>query len=52
MRSLHTSYHPKIIGDILKNARKTDTSVEMRLYDFDNKNETRNEKQMIKIRYK
>ena len=27
------SYHPKIVGDILKNIRKTSASVLMRLYD-------------------
>ena len=28
-----STYHPKIIGDILKNVQKTSTSIEISLYD-------------------
>ena len=39
----HPRYHPKIIGNILKNVQKTGASVLMRLYD-DNENEAKNGK--------
>ena len=33
IRFLHPRYHPKILGDSLQNAQKTDAFVLMRLYD-------------------
>ena len=33
IRFLHPCYHPKIIGDILKNVQKISASVLMTLYD-------------------
>ena len=52
IRLLHPRYHPKIIGDILKNVQKLSASGFVTLMINGNENEAVNEKKITKIRHK
>ena len=49
---LHPCYHPKMLGDIVKNYKKTSASVLMTFIINDNENEAGNEKQITRIQHK